>query len=763
MLHSSRYIALATIEHHGCFMRKGVTVMRKGSQISKSVQSSHPYFLKQFSTCSFINSQIEDDNIDTEPHQLDSFQKTRKVRSFFMEDDLENCLNKFRKNPKVSDAIFLLRQREFSFEQQMEIYKQAVAYNLKQQILLKVAIIDVCFKLRKHDIMKVLVHELVELMNSFSKKTKEEQRDIVVPNMWNSIVACLTHDKDSDKEGIYWYHYFVEQGYEGPKKFVLQRMLKVFSRNGDYDQCKVIMNQLKNMDKATDVSYSVLLKSLCKSKSLTQAMTILEEMKEHNIVPEVNSLISLAKLCSEKKAFEEGKKIQTLATHEYPNSIELKNTIIHMYIACRHIEEAIEMCKQMKHDGSITEVTYNCWIQAKISQNDIYGAIEILNEMETSKVEPNSSTFAILISACAKHKLLEEGKKIHEKSEQHNKYGAELTSSIMNLYMNCGKPEIAVKFFTEIKHNQEAMDVETWNMLIRAYLALDHVREAVDTIREMKLNGYEPNGYSFGSLINACAKKKLFEEGKYIIEVASMFEHVVNLLDFKTEIVHFYWKLGDMTALTKALSDLRQQKNLDSTAYNLLIIGYTFIGQTDTACEILHEAISKNSNPQSSCMTILLKKCAYNGDVVNGEKVIELIKRLWHWQSDEHISAIMIKFYGKTKQLEKLMEVYEQIVTTRVPNIETWNQILLGFCNNNQPQQALHVFNRLIEMKVEPTEKTVSTVLMGLMRAGLVHECQDFYEHCIATVWRGKEPPQICKNIMKENYSTNHSLENQQQ
>lgn len=750
---------------------------------SKYLQTSHSYFLKQFSKQCFLRSEHDigkddddavtmtslnkgnDDTIGTQlnnhrfRNDLRSFRKRHrlsKAQRLYLKNDLENCLLEYRKRPNTLDALYFIHSPTFSFEQYLDIYKQPITPSVRQRILILMEMIDICSKFQKEENKKTFIHELVELLKTLKE---EELRKYIAPNRWTSFIYWLAQDKNLEKEAIYWYNYIVDKGLRLPKKVTLHQMLRIFSSYGEYEKCRSIMNHLNNMgDAGNPVNYALLLNSLCKSKNLTQAMEVLEEMKQFNLVPRVGLLIFLVKICSEKKALEEGKIIHMLTKHEYPHCTELYNSIAYLYIACGHSEEAIEIFKQMKQDGTMNFVTWNCWIQAKISQKDTYGAIDVLNEMGKSNIEPSPSNFSTLISACTKHKLFDEGKKIYEQAQQRNVCSAELTTSIMNLYIRCGQPQIAITICNKMKHEKEAMDVETWNLLIRANLSVDNIRGAIDTVREMKLRGYEPNSYSFASLIAACTYHKLHEEGIYIIDVVNKYDHIKNQLEVKTAKVHFYLQFRYKKRVLLTLEEMRQQKKLDTNAYNCMIQAYSMIDRRDLACEVLHEMIISNNeetHPSPPTIIMLLQRCARSRDIVNGEKVVEMIKQNKLCQKEEAVLAVMIFFFSKVGHFDKAVEVFEQIVKTRVPNIRTWNILLLGYFANQQPRQALDAFDRMLQMNVDPPEQTLAIVLKGLIHAGLVDESRQFYNHMV-TLWKG-EMPQTLKKMIES--LTNDAME----
>ncbi|EFC49905.1 predicted protein [Naegleria gruberi] len=279
---------------------------------------------------------------------------------------------------------------------------------------------------------------------------------------------------------------------------------------------KIKQSELMNV-----ITWTCLIQAYIQQNDIEKAIDTLIDMKKHGIYPDSATFTILLSACANSNMYEEGVKIHELAKQTLKDfTIELSNTTINFYTKCGYSNIAIEECEKLKQNGLMNVVTWTCLIQAYIQQNDIEKAIDMIIDMKKHGIYPDSATFTILLSACAKSNMYEEGVKIHELAKQTLKiFSLELSTATINFYTKCGYSNIAIEECEKLKQ-KGLMNVITWTCLIQAYIQQNDVEKALNTITNMKNSGVVPNSTTFTILLSACANSNMYEEGVKIHELA---------------------------------------------------------------------------------------------------------------------------------------------------------------------------------------------------------------------------------------------------
>ena len=82
-------------------------------------------------------------------------------------------------------------------------------------------------------------------------------------------------------------------------------------------------------------------------------------------------------------------------------------------------------------------------------------------------------------------------------------------NALANLYSKCGYVVSASRLFEEIPDQ----DVVSWTVLIVGFLQSGHMEEAMWLFHQMQLADIEPNSFTFGGLLGACASANAFQKG----------------------------------------------------------------------------------------------------------------------------------------------------------------------------------------------------------------------------------------------------------
>ncbi|XP_042392475.1 pentatricopeptide repeat-containing protein At4g02750-like isoform X2 [Zingiber officinale] len=124
--------------------------------------------------------------------------------------------------------------------------------------------------------------------------------------------------------------------------------------------------------------------------------------------------------------------------------------------------------------------------------------------------KPNSSTYSIVLSACATHAMLEFGRQIHSCSYKISLYPYNIfvSNALVTMYANCGLMKEMVEVFDELPNK----DVVSWNSVIQGFGQNGEAREALNLAKKALDSGMF-NANTFTAIFTSCSHGGLVIEG----------------------------------------------------------------------------------------------------------------------------------------------------------------------------------------------------------------------------------------------------------
>jgi len=160
------------------------------------------------------------------------------------------------------------------------------------------------------------------------------------------------------------------------------------------------------------ITYSTIIKGLCKSNQLEKALQIYNEMKDKNMKLDEVVFNSLLDGCVRMKSkmdvamnLIKDMKSAGVKCSNYTYSILIK-----LYTKNHDIESALGVYEELKSKGQTAGViVYTCLLQACIKHKAIAKGIEIYNEMKKSGVAPDQVAYNTIINGCVYSGKLAQG------------------------------------------------------------------------------------------------------------------------------------------------------------------------------------------------------------------------------------------------------------------------------------------------------------------------------------------------------------------
>ncbi|KAL6212598.1 hypothetical protein ACLB2K_017816 [Fragaria x ananassa] len=240
-------------------------------------------------------------------------------------------------------------------------------------------------------------------------------------------------------------------------------LLSGYVRLGQMRKARAVFEEMS--DKSI-VSWTAMVSGYTRIGCYGDALEIFRRMQMLGIEPDEISVVSVLPACSQLGALEVGKWI-----HRYSDkkrllqSVSVCNALIEMYVKCGCIDQAWQLFDQMSGRDVIS---WSTMIAGLANNGKAREAVELFQEMQRVKTEPNGITFLGVLSACSHASLWKEG----------------------------------LKYFDSMREGYTIEPgIEHYGCLIDLLGRAGHLDQALDKIKQMPM---KPDSKIWGSLLSSC-------------------------------------------------------------------------------------------------------------------------------------------------------------------------------------------------------------------------------------------------------------------
>ncbi|XP_057846895.2 pentatricopeptide repeat-containing protein At2g39620 [Cryptomeria japonica] len=491
------------------------------------------------------------------------------------------------------------------------------------------------------------------------------------------------------------------------------KLINMYAKCGSLVDARKVFNQMKERDSA---SWNTIIAAYRRFGYPHEAVTLFQYMQQTGFQPNKFTFASVIPACAELGFLEQGMDIHQIITEGgFLSDIVVGNCLVDMYIKCGRMDEAREVFDRMTQRDVISWTA----IIAGYTQNGyVDKALEIFKQMQLAGVKPNSTTFVSILPACAKLGALEQGMDIHQSiGEGGFLPDVTVATALVDMYAKCGSIDKACELFDRMPQR----DVVSWNAMIAGYALNGFVAKALETFKQMQLEGIKPNSKTFASILSACAKVGALEQGMdihhSIIEGGFLSDIMVG-----NALVDMYAKCGSICK-ARELFDKMSQRNVVS--WTAVIAGYAQNGFVENALETFKQMQLAAVKPDSTTFASILSACAKMGALEQGIDIHQRIEE-GGFLSDIIVGNALIDMYVKCGSIDKASELFHRMPQR---DVISWTAMIAGYVQNGFVEKALETFKQMQLAGLEPNSTTYASILPACAKMGDLQQGTDIHQN----------------------------------
>ena len=295
----------------------------------------------------------------------------------------------------------------------------------------------------------------------------------------------------------------------------LEKGIVMWKNTNNISELASLLTQMetKNVPKANDIDCYQSFQAFVEAKELSLAKRVLDFIsKEKKIQLNPLTCLSLTKVCNTPSTSHLAKIVhQLILKSGVEMDTRLLTGLITMFGKCGNPTESLSLFAQIHKRDTFA---WNAIIAILVQNNKAKEALELFEEMQQSNCKPDGITFTSLLSACAKLKNLDYGKKIHFLIQQQIKNPSiQLQHSLFNMYVKCNELESAETVFHQL-NKQHQLTTISWNIMISGYVHNQQYNKALDLFQQMKQQHCKPSEITYALLFTAITNLEDIELGK---------------------------------------------------------------------------------------------------------------------------------------------------------------------------------------------------------------------------------------------------------
>lgn len=259
-------------------------------------------------------------------------------------------------------------------------------------------------------------------------------------------------------------------------------------------------------------------------------------------------------------------------------------------------------------------------------------------------------------------------------------------------------------------------DVFCWNVLIKGYANAGPFDEALKVYDAMRWRGTAPNEYTYPFVLKACGAEGDSKKGQVIHGHAVKCGLDLHLF-VGNALVAFYAKCHDVEVSRKVFDEI---PNRDIVSWNSMISGYIVNGNVDDAIMLFYDMLREDGvgGPDHATFVTVLPAFAQVTNIHAGYWIHCYIVKTG-MGLDSAVGSGLISLYSNCGYVGMARAIFDQISDR---NIIVWSTIIRCYGMHGHAQEALTLFQQLVEAGLSPDGIVFLCLLSACSHAGFLEE-----------------------------------------
>ena len=481
--------------------------------------------------------------------------------------------------------------------------------------------------------------------------------------------------------------------------------LKQLVKAGDLNAARRMFDKMPHRD---EISWTNMISGYVNASDSCEALVLFSNMWVQPGVRMDHFVLSLAlKACALNMNLYYGELLHGYSVKSsFVNSVFVGSALVDMYTKVGKIQLGCRVFDEMPVRNV---VSWTAVITGLVQAGYAKEGLVYFSEMQRSKVEYDSYSFAIALKACADFGALNYGREIHAKTMKKGfNESSFVANTLATMYNKCGKLVYGMRLFEKMR----TQDVVSWTTIITTLVQMGQEEHAIEAFIKMKESDVSPNEYTFAAIISGVANLAITECGEqlhaHVLRIG-----LVDSLSVANSIITMYSKCGQLTSASMVFHGMTRR---DIVSWSTIIAAYSQGGYGEEAFEYLSWMRREGPKPNEFAFASVLSVCGSLAILEQGKQLHAHVLSIG-LEHTAMIQSALINLYskcGSIKDASKIFNVAEN------EDIVSWTAMINGYAEHGCSQKAIDLFVKIHTGGLKPDSVTFIGVLTACSHAGLV-------------------------------------------
>ena len=482
-----------------------------------------------------------------------------------------------------------------------------------------------------------------------------------------------------------------------PDTYLSNMLISMYAKCGSIKEAYEVFQAMEDKDV---ISWNAMISGFALHGQGQKAIEHFYQMQREGLKPNKNTFVSILSAIDSPIVLDLGEQIHSrIINARFETDVTVGTALINMYCKCGSLELARKVFDEMRERNV---VSWTAMISGYAQQGHSKEAFSLFQKLVRSGIQPNKISFASILGACTNPKDLEQGQQLHEYIKR---AGLEqdllVGNALISMYARCGSLSNALKVFD----NMRSLNRISWNAMIAGY-GEGHMEEAFRLFRRMQQKGFQPDRFTYASLLAICADRADLEQGKELHSqiMRTGWESDVTVA---TALISMYAKCGSLEEARKVFNKM-PEKNIVS--WNAFIAGCCRNGSEKEAFKVYRHMRQADVSPDLVTFITLLNACSSPEALEDGRFIHEKIQQ-WGMLSNNNVANALISMYGRCGRLADAREVFYRI---RTRDLGSWNAMIATYVQHGANEAAYELFRKFRRERGKGDKYTFISVLKAI-------------------------------------------------
>eukprot|EP01018_Ginkgo_biloba_P039368 Gb_08569 [translate_table: standard] len=340
--------------------------------------------------------------------------------------------------------------------------------------------------------------------------------------------------------------------------------------------------------------------------------------------------------------------------------------------------------------------------------------------MKQLSIPVHSNVYDSLLHLCGKHQSLVEAKQVHAHMLKTGfNQDVFLGAKLVSMYSMCRSLIDANLLFDKFPKR----DVFLWNAIIIGCARNGHCEEVLRLYHQMQEEGVKPDGYTFPSVLKACASVSALQEGREIHEdiISSGYESHVFV---GNALIDLYAKCGSIENARQVFDKMSQR---DLVSWNTMIAGYAQNGHCESALALFGHIELAGIKPNSVTVASVIPAYARLTPLQQCKEIHDYTIRRG-FESDLFVGSALVDMYAKCRSMENARQVFDKLSQR---NAVSWNAMIGGYAQNGYGVEAIKLFIQMQLVDVKLNSFTIASILSACANLTAKRQGEEIHDYII--------------------------------